>query len=159
MSRPTALGAAAPAPATNHTVRTLFRAIWIINDTFRLTFIIVFFPIPIAAPLPDIAMHVMQSPRIGGKHVNRNSVLPKQPFPIIVIRIVPVIVCLIGCYINTGIERRCGSCPASILPLCLRRQPKLFPCCYGTPLAVGISIIPTHMHDWMIILARFPLNT
>lgn len=158
-SRSTATGIIKPAPTTKHTVRTGFCTSGILNYLFHLTFVIIFHTVPIVAPLPNITVHIKQSPSIWFKAIYGNSIFSKQPLSIIIERKVPIIVCLISRYINTGVKWCFVSCSASILPFRLSRQTKIFPCFYSIPLAVSISIIPTDMYDRMIVLTRFPFNT
>ena len=111
ISRPAVSGPAKPAPATNYTVRTTFRSCGIGHSAFRFTLLIIGFTIPVAAPLPYIAVHIVQPPRIRRKTVNRNGVLPFFG------ERVTFTVCLVGFQAFSSIEGCSAPCTAGVLPL------------------------------------------
>src|SRR6266540_1380799 len=71
-------------------------------------------PIPVLHPLPDIAMHVIESPGIGF-FLPYRMCLVSRVFP------VPGILSQLACVVAKAVDRRCPS-PCGIFPLCLRRQ-------------------------------------
>src|SRR5207344_455183 len=73
--------------------------------------------IPVLAPLPDIPMHVIQSPRVG-------QLLPYRMRRSAAVAAIPRVVRQVGVARVIPIaEPRRGPPPARILPLRLRRQP------------------------------------
>ena len=126
ISRATATGIETPTPATNHTERTSCGPRRIGNSPLLFTCIIIAPSKPITAPLPNVTMHIVQSPRIGSKTVYANRVPQKTPFLVVVPGILSVIVCLCCRQVFTRVECPLASCPAGILPLRFSRKTKPF---------------------------------
>ena len=80
ISRPTAQCEAAPTAATNHSAKSDCWPSGIYNRALRVTLVIVLSVVPVATPLKDIAVHVIQSPLIGKETVNWNSSAPLRLF-------------------------------------------------------------------------------
>src|SRR6202030_3658545 len=53
-------------------------------------------PEPVGAPLPDVAVHVVQAPGVGGEAGHRRRLLAVRPLLAIVIDIIAIVISLIG---------------------------------------------------------------
>ena len=69
-----------------------FRSAFVIETPFKL----------VMAQLPDIAMHIVKTPGIWSKAVNRDSIFSEYPYFIIIVRVIPIIVCLFGSNLKVG---------------------------------------------------------
>src|SRR5208337_2096429 len=77
----------------------------------------------VAAPLPDVAVNVVQPPRVRGERADIRGLFSTFPLWRVVERVIPVVVREIGVDHVTEVVFRRGSGPAGIFPLRFRRQP------------------------------------
>src|SRR5215471_14648472 len=117
--------------------------------------------VPIAAPLESVAVHVVQTPGIGG--ITADLCSPTKRWP----RLGPVVrlafeVCLFAAeLVAEGCRCRCSRA-ARVLPLCLGGQPK-FPIVrqlarlmaqLGESLAEGFGFGEIHVSHWKVVTFR-----
>ena len=97
-------------------------------------------------------MHLIKSPLVARKGLDRNWLLPVFAFSLLIIGIVSVKIGLIGSNIISEVERRGGPAPAGILPLRFRgkMQPQTG---YGRIdlFDKDLAITPTDAVHWQII--------
>src|SRR5262249_849644 len=105
-----------PAAATQHTELPFFRPLWVSYVIVRVT------SIPILAPLPQIAGHVVQSPRIGGECSNRRGLLSVDSLFAVAIDTFTEIVGLLRGNRFPEMEGRRRPCTAGVFPFRLGRQ-------------------------------------
>ena len=112
-------------------------------------------PIPIEAPFFDIAVHILQTPRIGRRpaHVEGNhlalAAAGRKP------AILDVLVEGGRQFISRGIWR-VRACPTGVFPFCFRRK-TVEPALPSTqPLTESRRILPRNEHNRLIVGCRIP---
>src|SRR5262249_32678192 len=97
--------------------------------------------VPVRAPLPDVARHLIQAPRALSFRI------PPHPTCVFVaaVLVVPALVRIP--FLSPRIFPAIGS-PCTFFPFQLRWEPQ------SRPFAVGLRIVPTHADNWMIGLRR-----
>src|SRR5262249_19175918 len=81
--------------------------------------------VPVAAPLDDVALHVVEAPRVGRVAADLGVPLQGRTFLGAVIRLVALEIRLFTADFVAGVGGRRGACPAGVLPLRLGGQPEL----------------------------------
>ena len=92
---------AVPGAATQHTVLTFFWTLRVGHVFFRVI------SVPVLAPLPDVAVHVMKPPGVGGKAADRRGLLPMTPFLAVAIDEIAVVIRLVR---GNGFAKMEGRC-------------------------------------------------
>jgi hypothetical protein len=82
--------------------------------------VIVVMPV-ISAPLPHVAMHVVQPPGIGGEAAGVGGLFAINPFLTLTIGVISIVICQLRADRFAKVERSGGASSASIFPLCLAR--------------------------------------
>ncbi len=156
-SRPAALRTDVPATAADNTGRTGFRTCRISNPSLRFAFVVEFFIVPVTAPFPYIAVHVVQAEGVGLKSINFYGILSKYSFFVFIIGIISVLVCLVGSQVCAGKKRRGRAGPAGVFPFCFCGQAECssleFPVSFVQPGAISNSIVPAYMNHGVVVFA------
>lgn len=93
--------------------------------------------VPVGAPLPDVAVHVVEPPGVG-------FLLPDRVCGVAAVVRVPSIVAQLPPVVAETVSG-CGSGPAGVFPLCLGRQPELLVRPGRDPFAEYLDLGPTDL--------------
>src|SRR5579884_3333605 len=101
--------------------------------------------VPVLAPLPDIAVHVIKPPGIGREAAHRRGLLPIDPLFALAVGGVAVVVGLVRRDRLPEVERGGRARPAGVFPLGLRGQAEPLARLLTQLLEEPLAVVPRHI--------------
>src|SRR5439155_26142790 len=102
---------------------------------------------PVLAPLPDVAVHVVQAPDVRRETPRRRRLLAAHAGAVAAVGVGAVVVGQVGAEDLAAGERRGGAGAAGVLPLSLRRQAVELPLALAQLHQERLAVVPRHLLD------------